>query len=173
MFKEVLMNYIYAPSGSQKTRNDLLNFLFEEIGRIYGRKSNENLRKKGIQYIVSKVPGGKVCHVKNMIKVIRNKYSIINEKHSKYCYKMHKFKYGKYAQALIDCIKKDKYLLYLVRDNCENGEILCSEIIYGDEIIALELLINNCSKIKNNKSKNTMKYAINIKKEIKKNDFIL
>lgn len=46
MFKEVLMNYIYAPSGSQKTRNDLLNSLFEEIGRIYVRKSNENLRKK-------------------------------------------------------------------------------------------------------------------------------
>ena len=44
-----------------------------------------------------------------MIKVIRNKYSIINEKHSKYSYKKHKFKYGKYAQALIDCIKKDKY----------------------------------------------------------------
>ena len=68
---------------------------------------------------------------------------------------------------------KKRQVLYLVRDNCENGEILCSEIIYIDEIIALDLLINNCSKIKNNKSKNTMKYAINIKNEIKENDFIL
>lgn len=167
------MNYIYAPSGNKKIRNDLLNFLFEEIGRIYGRKSNENLRKKGIQYIVSKIPGGKVCHVKNMIKVIRNKYSIKNAKQSKYCYKMHKFKYGKYAQALINCIKEDTYLLSIIRDNCENGENLCSEIVYGDEIIALELLINNCSKIKSNKSLNTMKYAINIQKDIKVNDFIL
>lgn len=167
------MNYIYAPSGNNKIRNNLLNFLFEEIGRIYGGTSNENIRKKGIKYIVSKVPNGKVCHVKNMIKTIRNKYYLNDLGRSKYCYKMHKIKYGKYAQELIKCVRNDNYLLSIIRDNCEKGDRLCSEIIYGDEIIALELLINNCSQVNSSKIQNNKKCAINISKDIKAYDFKL
>lgn len=60
------MNYLFAPCGNEKIRNDLLNMLFEEIGCIYGRNSKEGNRKKGMYYIASKVPNGKLCHVKNM-----------------------------------------------------------------------------------------------------------
>lgn len=167
------MNYIYAPCENEKMRNDLLDFLFEEIGRLYGRNSNEKLRKKGIQYIVSKVPHGKISHVKNMIKVFKNRCSFGEQSVSKYFYKMHKEKYGKYAQELMKCIKNDDYLLSIVKNNCENGLNICSEIIYGDEIMALNLLIKNCLKNTSYRSNKNKKYAINIKNDIKVEDFSL
>lgn len=65
------------------------------------------------------------------------------------------------------CIRNNKYLLSIIKNNSESGNNICSEIIYGNEITALELIITTC---KNQGKKNI---AIKIEKDMKSEDFVL
>ena len=162
------MNYLYVPNGDEKITNALLEMILIEIGKKYGTNSKEGDRKKGIKYIVSKVPNGKVCQVKKMLKSFYNFYNILEENSNKYYYKMHKNNYGIYAKEIIKCINNDSVLKNIVASDASNYANSCSTILFKNELKALNIYINK-SNIDTDKNAIVAK---NIKYMIQENDFI-